>query len=122
MKYYADTDFFLAIFKEKDWLKAKAMSLAHHNISTSVSTAIELLLLAKKHSLEPERTMSDLLTHAVVEGILPNQLLAAAHYVQVENLTVLDAFHAAYCGNRTIISSDQRFDKLGMRRIKLESK
>jgi hypothetical protein len=49
---YADIDFFLALLKPSDWLKEKAKNLASEyigRITTSDTTFIELMLLAKKY-------------------------------------------------------------------------
>lgn len=53
---YADTDFFLALLKENDWLQTSAKKLlAKHkgSIWTSPVTLIELMLLAVKCDLDP---------------------------------------------------------------------
>ena len=46
--------------------------------------------------------------------------LNAALYVEKDTLNVFDAFHAAYCGNDSIISSDAAYEKVGIGRIRLE--
>ena len=61
---YADTDFFLALLKDSDWLKQGAQHLAEQykgKIWTSPPTLIELLLLAAEYHLDPERLLIDAL-------------------------------------------------------------
>lgn len=51
MTVYADTDFFLALLKDTDWLKEKAISLAKKyegQITTSEATFIELSRLLRQ--------------------------------------------------------------------------
>ena len=51
---YADTDFFLALVKDKDWLKARAGDLLaaySDQLWTSLFTLIEILLVADRYKL-----------------------------------------------------------------------
>ncbi|NJE00068.1 type II toxin-antitoxin system VapC family toxin [Thermococcus sp. LS1] len=117
---YADTDFFLALLKPNDWLKKNALKIySDHkgNITTSEVTFIELMLLAKRYNLDPVR-----LTAAVMAicNIDDGEPLKAAFYIKEHGLNVFDAFQAAHCRG-TIISSDKAFDKIGIKRIKLEN-
>jgi predicted nucleic acid-binding protein len=121
---YADTDFFLALAKERDWLHAKALRAYHQHkggLVTSVATVAELLLVAPRFSLDPERLLSNVfdMVTAVI-GIDLNTALVAAHYMKERGLGAMDALHAAYCGTAVMLSSDHAFDTLGMERIKLE--
>lgn len=120
---YADTDFYLALLKERDWLKERAVQVCEKKGSvlyTSVVTVVELLLLAKRFSLDPERLLACVfgVTPRVV-GIEKGTALEAAHYMKRKKVNVFDALHAAYCGGH-IVSSDKVFDRLGLSRLKLE--
>jgi predicted nucleic acid-binding protein len=120
---YADTDFFLAILKETDWLKSRArrMLLKHKkDLWTSPVTAIELLLLADRTGLDAERLILDMTQIAELRGIDARILLAAAHYMKEHSAHTFDALHAAFCDSDSIISSDKIFDRIGLRRIPLE--
>ncbi len=120
---YADTDFFAALLKEDDWLKHRAQRLYQRHkgmIWTSPVTLIELLLLADEFKLDPERLLVDALAIATFHGGDPHVLLLAAHYMKEKKSRVFDSLHAAFCGDDSIISSDKVFDKLGLRRIRLE--
>ncbi|AMM53360.1 PIN domain-containing protein [Pyrococcus kukulkanii] len=116
---YADTDFFLALLKPQDWLKENAKRILKEyggQITTSVATFIELMFLSKKFNLDPVE-----LTVSVMEicKIRDERLIKAALYIKHYGLTVLDAFHAAF-SEGVIISSDSVFDKIGLKRIRLE--
>ena len=122
---YADTDFFLALIKESDWLKSSAKKLLdkyHKHIWTSVATIAELLLLCAEFKLDPERVVSAVVNIAEVKGMTKEEAVASAHYMSEDSLTPLDAMHAAFCGSDEIISSDQAFSRIGLKRIPLEEK
>ena len=115
---YADTDFFLALLKERDWLKDKALNLLNEHkgeITTSITTFIELMLLCKKFALDPVKV-----TLAVMEitRYFDERVLKAAVLIS-QGMGVFDAFHAAYSSG-SIISSDHVFDEYGFERVKLE--
>ena len=116
---YADTDFFLALLKPKDWLKDRAKEILEKykgQITTSEVTFIELMLLAKRYNLDPVKITSSVMA---ICGIEDEKLLKAAIYIRDYKVGVFDAFHAVHCSG-AIISSDSVFDRLGIRRIKLE--
>ncbi len=116
---YADTDFFLALLKPKDWLKDKAKAILNKykgQITTSEITFIELMLLAKRYNLDPVKITISVMAICNIDD---EKLLKAAIYIRDYNVGVFDAFHAVHC-NGTIISSNSVFDKLGIKRIKLE--
>lgn len=103
---YADTDFFVALFKPRDWLKPKAERyLASHRGILQVTPFVltELLLLADELKFDPQRLIVDALN------------------IAEQAVTPLDALHAAVCAlqDESIISSDAVYDRLGIRRIQL---
>ena len=113
---YADTDFFLAILKDSDWLKNNALEiLKHNNITTSEVTYIELMLLARKYDLDYLKITEDVM--AICNDNNSVRLIAA-EYIK-NGMNVFDAFHAAHC-NGEIISSDHIYDQFNIKRIKLE--
>ncbi|NJE47031.1 type II toxin-antitoxin system VapC family toxin [Thermococcus sp. GR7] len=118
---YADTDFFLALLKPSDWLKESARKIYERyrgEITTSEATFLELLILSKKFDLDPVRLLAAVMA---IIGEENEDYLRAAYYMKEHGLNPFDAVHAAKCGG-TIISSDKAFDKLGIKRIKLESR
>ena len=120
---YADTDFFAALLKDDDWLKDRARTLYQKykgQIWTSPITLIELLLLADEFKLDPERLLVDAVSIAKLRGGDPHVFLLAAHHMKEKKSRAFDSLHAAFCGDDRIISSDKVFDKLGLRRIRLE--
>ena len=121
---YADTDFFLALLKPSDWLQRRARELAQEHegdLWTSPVTIIELLLLAKRRELDPERLIVDALQIAQLQHSDAQVFLRAARYMREHRAGVFDAVHAGYCGDDEIISSDMIFDKIGLKRIALEA-
>ncbi len=120
---FADTDFILALIKDSDWLKDKANKVFEEykeKIKTSISVMIEIALLCKKFNREVFRTFSDISEMIKIEEDAYNICLRASTYIDKDNLNVFDAFHAAYCFGDTIISSDSVYDKIGIKRLKLE--
>jgi predicted nucleic acid-binding protein len=116
---YADTDFFLALLKPNDWLKENARKLYEKykgRITTSEATFLELLILSKRFNLDPLRLLAAVMAIIEEEN---EDYLRAAYYMKEHNLNPFDAVHAAKCGG-VIISSDKAFEKLGIKRIKLE--
>ncbi len=122
---YADTDFFVALLKPSDWLKKAAERILNEHpgqIWTSPTTLTELLLLAAEFKLDPERLLVDVLEIAGLRGGDANVFFVAAGFMKEQGVGVFDALHAAHCGDSVIISSDKMFDRLGLRRIRLEEK
>ena len=117
---YADTDFFLALMKPNDWLKENAKKILERyegQITTSETTFLELLIVAKKYNLDPIKLTSAVMA---LTGIEEDVYLRAAYYMKKHGLNAFDAFHAAKCGG-VIISSDKVYEKVGIKRIKLEN-
>ena len=116
---YADTDFFLALLKEKDWLKERAEKVLKEyegKITTSIVTFIELALVAKRYDLDVVRIFTSIMA---ICGIKDERLLKAAIYIRDYGFGVFDAFHAAHCEGR-IVSSDSVYDRAGIERVRLE--
>ncbi|MBI2583280.1 MAG: PIN domain-containing protein [Candidatus Aenigmarchaeota archaeon] len=119
---YADSDFFLALIKEEDWLAERAEKILEQykgRIWTSHWVIVEILMLAKKHNLDPENVIFRIRQLARIEGDFLI-LIAVAHLMKERGMRVFDALHALSCGHDSIISSDRIFDKIGLERIKLE--
>jgi predicted nucleic acid-binding protein len=118
---YADTDFFIALVKDDDWLqeRARALAVEHDDIYTSRATLLELLLISDR--FEFDRMAA--LTHALEIASVPEDegvLFQAADLMDQEGLTAFDAYHAAYAGTDPVISSDQALDDADIERIPLE--
>jgi predicted nucleic acid-binding protein len=120
---YAETDFFLALLKEEDWLKKRAEQIyREHKDEMWTHTLTELMLLAHREgwdALELVEKASSLVEvrepRIGVEGYL-----SACYVMKKYAATPFDALHAVYCGGDEIISSDRKYDRIGLKRIRLE--
>lgn len=122
---YAETDFFLALLKQEDWLKKNAEQIYRihkDEIWTSTHTLTELMLLAYRDGKDPlemvERASNLVEVREPQIGI--GGYLSACYVMKKYGVTPYDALHAIYCGGDMIISSDKKYDMIGLKRIKLE--
>ncbi len=122
---YAETDFFLALLKPKDWLKNNAEKIYREHkdeIWTSTHTLTELMLLAYRDGMDPlkmvERASNLVEVREPQIGIAG--YLSACYMMKKYGATPFDALHAVYCGGDAIISSDKKYDAIGLKRVKLE--
>ena len=126
-KLYADTDFFLALLKKNDWLKKNSEQIYknHKNeLWTSGLTLNELILISYREGKDPteivekaSRLMEIREPTIGIEGYL-----STCYLMKKYNMSPFDALHAVYCGNDAIVSSDKKYDAIGLKRIKLEEK
>lgn len=108
---YVETDFFLAIVKEDDWLAEAAESLYHEHAEelwTSPFTLVELLLVAYREGLDAERVLANAAELTEVQGDV-EPVLAAASYVENHDFTPFDAVHLVESGTDTIATSDDAY-------------
>ena len=118
---YADSDFFIALLKENDWLRKRAVNLLEKykgSIWTSEYTVIEILMICKEFDLDLENVVASIMQIADVDN--KDSLLAVSHIMKKHRMNVFDALHSVASGNDEIISSDKIYDKIGLRRIRLE--
>ncbi|CCQ32980.1 PilT protein [Halorhabdus tiamatea SARL4B] len=121
---YADTDFFIALVKDDDWLQERASSIARENdgqIYTSRATLLELLLISDRFEFDRFEALSYVLEIADVPEN-ESVLFQAADYMEQYDLTAFDAYHVAYADADPIVSSDKAFDDLTNDRIPIEAK
>jgi len=121
---FADTDFILALIKSSDWLKGNAVRLLKENkgrIKTSLSVMIEVAIVCKRLGFDVTAAFANAFELVAVDETTYRACLTAAAYIEKYNLNVFDSFHAAYCGNDKMISSDAAYDGIGIERVKLES-
>jgi predicted nucleic acid-binding protein len=119
---YADTDFFIALVKQDDWLQERAATIATENegeIYTSRATLLELLMISDRFEFDRMEALSYVLEIATV---LEDEtvLFQAADYMEQHGLTTFDAYHVAYAGGDPIISSDKSLDDVTDDRISIE--
>ena len=121
---YADTDFFIALVKEDDWLQEQATTLAREHedeIYTSRATLLELLVISDRFDFDRMEALSYALEIAQIEED-ESVLFQAADYMNQHGLTAFDAYHVAYAAEDPIISSDKRIGRVSGERIPIESK
>jgi len=120
---YADTDFFLALVKDDDWLQERAATLAREhagNIYTSRATLLEVLLISDRFEFDRMEALS----YALEIASVPEDetvLFQAADYMAEDGLTAFDAYHVAYADHDPIVSSDTSFDEITDDRIPIEA-
>ena len=71
-KNYADTDFFLALMKDSDWLKEKAKKIYNENkgnIFVTPFTIAEIMIICKRENLPIKETLLQISRIAKLEGI-----------------------------------------------------
>ncbi len=124
---YADVDFFIALFKQDDWLKSSAEKIYRKHrdeIWTSTVALQELLLYAKREGLSPVELLEGAMSLVQVrETVITTELcLGAANLAKTRGMTTFDAFHALISNGDPIISSDKAYDGIGLKRVKLEEK
>ncbi|MFC7114657.1 type II toxin-antitoxin system VapC family toxin [Natronoarchaeum sp. GCM10025703] len=119
---YADTDFFIALVKDDDWLQERAGAIATEHegdIYTSRATLLELLMISDRFEFDRMEALSYALEIASVSSD-ETVLFQAADYMEQYGLTAFDAYHIAYADHDRIISSDQSFDDVTEKRISIE--
>ena len=124
---YADLDFFLALLKEKDWLKTRAEEIYtkhYKDIWTSTITLQEIILYATREKHNPAEYIEKMLGLVKVkESIITVEIcFGVADLMNKYNFTTFDAFHAMLCEGDIIISSDKIYDRIGLKRLKLEER
>ena len=119
---YADTDFFVALVKDDDWLQERAAALARENegeIYTSRATLLELLMISERFEFDRMEALSYALEIASVPED-ESVLFRAADYMEQHGLTAFDAYHVAYADEDPIASSDTSFDDVTDDRVPIE--
>ena len=117
---YADTDFWLALLKDDDWLAERAEVLLeeHRNeLEVSLATFIELFLVEERYGFDREDAVLSILELADTD-VDPNIVFQASEYVE-DGLNTFDAVHAALASDG-ILSSDQAFEDINIKRVPLE--
>jgi predicted nucleic acid-binding protein len=108
--------------KDGDWLQGRAQAIARDNerdIYTSRSTLLELLMISERFEFD----RMEVLSHALEIASVPEDesvLFQAADYMEEHGLTAFDAYHVAYAGDDTIVSSDTSFDDVTDDRLPID--
>ena len=117
---YADTDFWLALLKDDDWLADEAQArLEDHrdDLEVSLATFIELFLIEDRFDFDRETATLAILELAETD-VDPDVLFQASAYID-DGLNTFDAVHAALA-DEAIVSSDQAFETIELERVPLE--
>lgn len=118
---YADTDFWVALLKDDDWLAEQAVEVLEEyrdDLHVSLATFVELFLIEERYSFDRDQAVTSVLELAAYDGD-EDVLYQASAYID-DGLNTFDAFHAALADGE-IISSDKAFDEIDIRRVELES-
>lgn len=118
---YADTDFWIALMREDDWLAEHAerrLEEYRGELQVSLATFLELFLIEDRFGFDREGATVAILELANAD-FDADVVFQASAYID-DGATVFDAFHGALAGGR-ILSSDGVFDELGMDRARLEA-
>jgi len=122
-KKYADTDFFLALIKNSDWLKEKARQAYEKNkdnIFVSPFTIAELMIICKRENIPVKETIAQISRIARLENISWDVFFRACDFLE-KGATIFDSLLMASCSkNDKIISSDNVYEKFGFKVIDLK--
>jgi len=122
-KRYADTDFFLALIKESDWLKEKARQVYQQNkedIWISPFTIAEIMIICKRESISLKETLIQISRIAKLEHLSWDMYLKSCDYIE-QGATIFDSLLMALCSEKDqIISSDTIYEKFGFSVIDLK--
>lgn len=120
-KKYADTDFFLALMKDSDWLKEKAKKLYEKykgEIFITPFTVAELMVVCKRENIPIKETLFQISRIVELENLSWELFFKASGYVE-KGATVFDSLLMAFCDG-VIISSDKIYEKFGFEVIDLK--
>lgn len=120
-KKYADSDFFLALLKDSDWLKerAKRMYEKHKDeIYVTPFTVAELMIVCIREDIPLRETLFQISRIAALDFIKWELFFKAAEYIE-EGASVFDALLMAFAKENEIISSDKVYEKFGFKVINL---
>ena len=131
-KKYADSDFFLALLKDSDWLKEKARKVYGENkksIYVSPFTVVELMVVCIREDIPLKETLLQISRIAGLTFIKWNLFFNAAEYIE-EGATLFDSLLMAFAKESEvvfseeseIISSDKIYEKFGFKVIDLKKK
>ena len=127
---YVETDFLTALVKDDDWLQDAATRALEErdNIHTSILAYAEILVLfydreAATYDIDAPRAITNLLELVPIQ---PKEhedaVLAAAAFIDEDDLTPFDALHAGIVttGENRVLSTEQDYETVGLNRTPLE--
>tara|TARA_Y100000310_G_C20071069_1_gene529416 strand:+ start:106 stop:483 length:378 start_codon:yes stop_codon:yes gene_type:complete len=122
-KKYADTDFFLALMKDSDWLKEKAKKLYEKykgEIFVTPFTIAELMIVCVREGIPLRETLFQVSRIVELDFLSWDLFFKASNYVE-KGASIFDSLLMAFCDGSEIISSDKVYEKFGFEVIDLKS-
>ncbi len=131
-KKYADSDFFLALLKDSDWLKERAKKVYEENknsICISPFTVVELMIVCIREGIPIKETLFQISRIAELTFIKWDLFFKAIEYIE-QGATIFDSLvmafakesEVAFSEESEIISSDKIYEKFGFKVIDLRKK
>ncbi|MFW6233697.1 MAG: PIN domain-containing protein [Nanoarchaeota archaeon] len=122
-KKYIDSDFFLALMKDSDWLKQKARNLyKKHKQSLYITpfTIAEIMIVCIREDIPLRETLSQISRIAKLDSFSWNVFFDSCDYIE-QGATLFDSLLMSFCGKEnSIISSDKVYKKFGFNIIDLK--
>ena len=122
LKKFADTDFFLALMKESDWLKKKAIEIYNEfkdNIYITPFTIVEIMIICKRENISIKDTLLQISRIAKLENFEWGIFFKASELIE-SGATIFDSLLMACSKENIIISSDKVYEKYGFQVIDLK--
>ncbi len=125
---YVETDTLVALAKDDDWLQdAAVQALDEYDPHTSILAYAELLVLfydreQGSYEIDIPRAVTNLLELVpVVPRTHEDAILAAATFIEDEELTPFDALHAGLAATRDerLLSSETVYETVGVDHVRL---
>ncbi|GAA0283813.1 PIN domain-containing protein [Halobacterium noricense] len=125
---YVETDTLVALAKDDDWLQdAAVQALDEYDPHTSILAYAELLVLfydreQGSYEIDIPRAVTNLLELVpVVPRTHEDAVLAAATFIEDEELTPFDALHAGLAATRdeTLLASETAYETVGVDHVRL---
>lgn len=114
LKKYADSDFFLGLMKDSDWLKRKARELYDkykNEIYITPFTVAEIIIVCKREGISIKETLFQISRIAKLDSVSWDLFFETCDYIE-KGATVFDSLLMGFCGKgNQIISSDNIYKK-----------
>ena len=113
---YADSDFFLGLLKDSDWLQQRAREVYleyRGSIKVTPFTVVEVLIVCQREGISLHETLLAMSRMVELEGSSWDVFFRASSFVE-QGATIFDSLLMASCGDEgKIISSDRVYKKFG---------
>ena len=121
-KKYADSDFFLALMKDSDWLKDKAKATYEKHkgdIYVTPFTVLELMIVCIREGIPVREMLQQISRISMIAFIKWDLFFRACDYIE-KGATAFDSILMAFVQENEIISSDNVYEKFGFKVIDLK--